>query len=111
MEKLILNQVEQGGEKLRNTQEFIKALAEGRLNDAESFLDDVRADLATKDRKFSQYDERWLDHRERELFKAFCEKKDWAGAKRVVEATKKEEGKIGRMKRLEELSGKSFDKI
>lgn len=92
---------------MKDTAEFRKALDEGRLAEAEAFLNEV---AANPDR-FPQYDDRWLDHRQRELFQAFCKAKDWQGAKRVVEATKDLRSKEGRLYRLEQLSDIDYDRI
>ena len=93
---------------LKNTAEFRKALDEGRLEEAENFLKEV----ASNPDKFSQYDERWLDHRQRELFQSFCEIKDWTGAERVIEATKDSRSQEGRKTRLKELKKeKNYEEI
>ena len=105
------NKTEQKGERLKNTGDFRKAVEEERLDEAENFLNEVRADLNADKSGFPGYDERWLDHREKELFQAFCKGENWGEAKRVVEATKNEASKTGRKNRLEELSGKKYEEI
>ncbi|MCF7819848.1 MAG: hypothetical protein K9M44_00050 [Candidatus Pacebacteria bacterium] len=92
---------------MKNTTEFRDALDSGKLFEAESFLTEV----ASNPDQFPQYDERWLDHRQRELFQAFYKAEDWQGAKRVVEATKDARSQEGRKVRLEELSGMKYDEI
>lgn len=92
---------------MNNTAEFRDALDGGRLVEAENFLTNV----ASRPDQFPQYDERWLDHRQRELFQAFYKNKDWQRAKRVVEATKDVRSREGRRARLEELSGTAYDEI
>ncbi|MBU0620032.1 MAG: hypothetical protein V1768_03850 [Patescibacteria group bacterium] len=90
-----------------NTTEFRNALDQGSLFQAENFLQNV----ANNSDQFPQYDERWVDHRQRELFQAFYQAEDWSGAKRLVEATKDERSKDGRKKRLQELSGMKYEEI
>ncbi len=94
-------------EKMKSTAEFREALEAGKLESAESFLKEV----ASNPENFPNYDERWLDHRSRELFQSFYKIQDWQGAKRVVEATKDPRSKEGRVARLEELSGLNYDLI
>jgi len=106
-EEFSTNNQEKGESVMKNTAEFRAALDDGQLEEAESFLNEV----ASNPDQFSQYDERWLDHRQRELFQAFYGEKDWEGAKRVVEATKDPRSKEGRVNRLEELSGIAYEEI
>jgi len=61
--------------------------------------------------EYSQYDNRWMDHRDRELFQAYCRLKNWSGAKRVVECSIFEKSREGRVSRLEELSGIKYAEI
>jgi hypothetical protein len=103
-----INLEKEGGEKMiKNTAEFRESLEKGELEKVENFLNEV----ASQPDKYPQYDDRWLDHRQRELFQAFYGNEDWAGAKRIVEATKDPISKDGRKKRLEELSGKKYEEI
>lgn len=88
---------------IEDTAGFCKALEDGKLEEAEHWLGQAS--------QLEKYDDRWLDHRQRELFKAFCAKKDWIGAKRVVEATKDEMSREGRKARLEELSEMKYEEI
>ena len=90
-----------------DTETFRNALATGQLIEAETFLNDVLC----HPEKYPQYDNRWLDHRQRELFQAFYQVKNWQGAKRVVEATKAQKSYEGRKNRLEELSGMKYEEI
>lgn len=92
---------------MEDTAMFRKALNEGRLDEAEAFLDAV----AHLPEHFPQYDASWLDQRQRELFQAYYKVEDWYGAKRVVEATVDPRSKDGRIARLEELSGMSYVEI
>jgi len=92
---------------MKNTEEFRKALESGQVNEAEGFLKEV----ASNPEQFPNYDDRWLDHRQRELFQAFYKVGDWQGAKRVVESTKDIQSQEGRKARLEELSGINFGEI
>lgn len=98
---------ESESKKMNSTAEFREAVKDGKLEEAERFLNKV----ASAPEEFPQFDARWLDHRQRELFQAFNGRNDWAGAKRVIEATKSLESKQGRIRRLEELSGKTYVEI
>ena len=102
----IEKKLEQKGE-IRNTNQFREALSSGHLEEAENFLTKVLSDPE----QFPQYDARWLDHRQRELFQAFYQQGDWLGAKRIVEATKDKISQEGRKDRLEELSEMDYDEI
>ncbi|MCD4694337.1 hypothetical protein K8R62_03190 [bacterium] len=106
-EKISDEQYERRETEMKNTTDFRKALDGGNLAGAEDFLNEVLLDPD----KFSQYDERWLDHRQRELFQAFYKKEDWKGAKRIIEKTKDLRSKEGRINRLEELSGMNYEII
>ncbi len=92
---------------MKNTAEFRNALENEQLEEAENFLKNI----ASNPEQFPQYDERWLDHRQRELFQAFCKAEDWQGAKRVVEATEDDRSQEGRKARLVELSEMKFEEI
>jgi len=94
-------------ELITNTKEFRQALIEKRYEDAELFLTKV----AKYPERYPQYDARWLDHRQRELFQEYYKAQDWVGAKRIVEATTDPFSKQGRIKRLEQLTGKKYEKI
>ena len=91
---------------VKDTKSFREAL-KFDIGAAEEWLNQIRLDRAGH----PQYGDRELDHRERELFQAFCSVGDWAGAKRVVEVTADPMVKKNRMKRLEELSGLPYDQI
>ena len=106
-ENFLVNNQEKKENAMKNTAEFRAALDSGKLSEAENFLTEV----ASSPDQFPQYDERWLDHRQRELFQAFYKAEDWQGAKRVVEATKDARSQEGRKARLEELSGMNYDEI
>ena len=80
---------------IESTSSFKEAIAAGNLAQAESWLDQAQS--------LEQYDDRWVDHRERELFKAYYAIEDWVGAKRIVEKTKNPDSQTGRRHRLEDL--------
>jgi len=86
-----------------STSSFKEAVDAGNLAQAEDWLDQAQNE--------EKYDDRWLDHRQRELFRAYYQIKDWVGAKRIVEKTKDPDSKAGRITRLEELSGLKYDEI
>jgi len=75
----------------------------GSLGQAENWLKQKEGN--------DKYDQRWRDHRERELFNAYCAQQDWSEAKRIVESSVKEGSKQGRKKRLEELSELNYDEM
>ena len=103
-----INLEKEGGEKMiKNTAGFRESLEKGELEKAENFLNEV----INQPDKYPQYDDRWIDHRQRELFQAFYGNENWAGAKRIVEVTKDPLSKDGRKKRLEELSRKKYEEI
>ncbi len=88
---------------IKNTAGFREALDNGKLQEAEEWLKEVS--------KLEKYDDRQLDHRQRELFQAYNKAQDWAGAKRIIEDTQDQRSKEGRKSRLEELSGKKYEEI
>ena len=92
---------------IKNTDGFHVAIEKGGLEAAENFLAGVKSGRE----RWKQYDDRWVDHRERELFQAYYTKQDWTGAKRIVESSLKEMSKEGRKKRLVELSGMKYEEI
>lgn len=88
---------------INSTSDFQKAIEQGLLAQAEEWL--LAQEIGKK------YDERWRDHQERALFKAYYAKQDWASAKRIVELSIKPKSKEDRIKRLQELSGKNYEEI
>ena len=84
-----------------------RAALESAPEQAEQWLNQVKANRV----KFPQYDDRWIDHRERELFQAYCRTADWSAAKRVAEATSDPKSKEGRARRLQELSGIVYEQL
>lgn len=90
---------------IKNTASFQEAITAGNLEQAEAWLDNIKATRP------ENYDDRWIDHREREIFKSYCEKQDWFGAKRIVESSLKEDSKSGRKERLAQLSGQAYESI
>ena len=91
---------------IAGTTDFMLAVEEGRLEEAERWLAEQ-----SKNPTKEGYDARWLDHRQRELFRAYNAKKDWVSAKKIVEATADASSKDGRVRRLEELSGREYSAI
>ena len=86
---------------IENTATFKEAVESGDLDQAEAWL--------TENLEYS--DKRWLDHRSRELFKAYRQIGDWAGAKRMIDLASDEDGKEGRKKVLEKEAGIPYDEI
>lgn len=92
---------------INDTTSFREALHAGKLAEAEAFLMKVHSNP----KEYLNYDDRWLDHRQRELFQLLLADLDWQGAKRVIEATKSYESIVGRIARLEQLSLLKFETI
>ena len=92
---------------IESTAGFRKAIESGNLEEAEAWIDKIKSERET----FPQYDDRWVDHRERELFQVYYKKEDWAGAKKIVKNSINQTSREGRTMRLEELSGMKFDEI
>ncbi len=84
---------------------FNTAREEGRLDDAFNLWIEIQSDVEEK----KQAD--WCDHNSRYLFQDYYNRKDWVNTKRVCEATMKLASKVGRINRLEELSGLKYDEI
>lgn len=99
--------IEQREGDINNTAEFETAIENGRIDEAEKFLEDVKNNRE----EFNQYDDRWVDHQERKLFKAYYTAKDWASAKRIVESSILDSSKEGRKKRLADLSIMKYEDI
>ncbi|MBA3046806.1 hypothetical protein KKC83_01075 [Patescibacteria group bacterium] len=106
-ENFSTNNQERGEKAMKNTAEFRSALDSGKMEEAENFLNEV----SSNPDEFPQYDERWLDHRQRELFQSYYKAEDWISAKRIVELTKDLRSQDGRKARLEELSGMKYEEI
>ena len=106
-ENFLDNNLERKEIVMKNTAEFRDALDSKDFDNAEKFLTEV----ASNPEKFPQYDDRWVDHRQRELFQSYYKVEDWQGTKRVVEATKDPRSYEGRKARLEELSKMKYDEI
>lgn len=86
---------------------FRASLAAGELDAAKAWLDKVKGDRGA----YPQYDDRALDHRERELFQAAYKAQNWKLAKEVVEGSIFPQSKLGRMGRLSQLAGKPYSQI
>ena len=90
---------------IKNTGSFQKAIESGNLEAAEAWLNTIKAERP------ENYNDRWFDHRERELFKAYCENQDWTSAKRIIESSIKSDSKTGRINRLKDLSQIKYEDI
>ncbi|MCB9802638.1 hypothetical protein H6761_01285 [Candidatus Nomurabacteria bacterium] len=90
---------------IRDTNSFQKAIESGNLELAETWLNKIKTERP------ENYDERWIDHRERELFRAYYGEQRWVDAKRIVENSVKSDSKQGRADRLAELSGIKYEEI
>lgn len=90
-----------------NTESFRNALEKGQIAEAEHFLDEVK----NNPDKFPQYNERWIDHREREVYAAYRDSGDYMSAKRIVEGSINSSSKTGRKDNLQAVAGIPYDQI
>jgi len=88
---------------ISSTSSFEKAINNNDVQKAEDWLNNIK----NNPNEFPQYDERWVDHRERALFKKYCSEEDWEKAKRIANSSIKESSKEGRLARINELSQQS----
>jgi len=91
---------------VRITADFYQAVAQGKLQEAEAWLEAEKSKPTTPG-----HDKRWADHRERELFRVYCARRDWISAKRVVESSIFNSSRQGRIRRLKQLSGRPYHQI
>lgn len=83
---------------ISDTNSFRIAVESGRLEEAEAWL------MENQERG----DARWLDHRSLELFRAYRQKQDWEGARRMIDLAQNEDGRRGRRLKLAEESGQTY---
>lgn len=77
---------------LKNTADFRKAIERGDLDGAEKWM---RENYGTKE----DYGDKWLEDRQEELLRDYCEKGNKEGAQRIIEETKdpfSQEGRINK---------------
>ena len=91
---------------ITDTASFLQAVLNGQLAKAEAWLNQQKASPAKPG-----YDQRWVDHRERELFRAYYSRADWPSAKHIVEGSALPSSKEGRGERLQNLSGLKYEDI
>lgn len=82
---------------IKNTASFQEALKTENLTEAAAWLERVKSD--------PKYDARWLDHRSREIMKAFCEDGQIDEAEKYVDYAQNEEGRHGREEKIKRLRG------
>ncbi len=88
---------EQETMKIKGTKEFQLAIEEGGLDEAITWLEEMKDE--------PKYDERWLDHRSRELMGALCDAGRLDEAEKYIDYAQSEKGKEGRRKKIEALKG------
>lgn len=65
----------------KNTAEFKSAISKGELCKSEDWLEHVKKNRT----EFLNYDDRWVDLAELELFRSYRKEKDFDGGNRVIE--------------------------
>ena len=80
---------------IKNTATFQEAIQAGNLTEAAAWLELVKSD--------PKYDARWLDHRSRELMRAFCDAGQLEVAEKYIDYAQSEEGRRGRKEKIERL--------
>lgn len=81
--------------KINDTATFQEAIGAGKLTEAAAWLERVKSD--------PKYDARWLDHRSRELMRAFCDAEQLDEAEKYIDYAQSEEGRRGRREKIERL--------
>ncbi len=84
---------------ITSTTTFQESIKTGNLEEATAWLEKVKSD--------PKYDERWLDHRSRELMKALCDAGQLDEAEKYIDYAQNEEGRDGRRKKIERLRNQS----
>ncbi len=80
---------------INNTTSFQEAIRAGNLNEAAAWLEKVKSD--------PKYDAWWLDHRSREIMRAFCNAGQLDEAEKYIDYAQSEEGRRGRKEKIERL--------
>jgi len=80
---------------INDTATFQEAIESNNLQEAATWLERVKSD--------PKYDARWLDHRSRELMKAFCEAGQLNEAEKYINYAQSEDGRNGRAEKIARL--------
>ncbi|OGF25872.1 hypothetical protein A2331_04780 [Candidatus Falkowbacteria bacterium RIFOXYB2_FULL_34_18] len=80
---------------INNTASFQEAIEAGNLTEAASWLEKVKSD--------PKYDARWLDHRSREIMRAFCDAGQIDEAEKYIDYAQNEKGRRGREEKINRL--------
>ena len=80
---------------IKNTASFQEAIGAGNLTEAAAWLEKVKSD--------QKYDDRWIDHRSRELMGAFCDAGQLDEAEKYIDYAQSGEGRRGRKEKIERL--------
>lgn len=81
---------------INNTSSFQKAIEAGNLTEAAAWLEKVKSE--------PKYDARWLDHRSREIMKAFCDAGQLDEAEKYINYAQNEKGRRGREEKIKLLN-------
>ncbi|RLC35915.1 hypothetical protein DRH27_06080 [Candidatus Falkowbacteria bacterium] len=90
-------QIQEEKEKMEinNTTTFQEAIDGGNLTEAAAWLEKVKSD--------PKYDARWLDHRSREIMRAFCDTEQLDEAEKYIDYAQNEKGRRDRKEKIERL--------
>lgn len=80
---------------ISSTASFQEAVSAGHLDEAAAWLESARTE--------AKYDERWLDHRSRELMRALCDAGRIDEAAKYIDYAQTEEGRRGRQAKIDAL--------
>lgn len=80
---------------IENTRGFQEAITSGDTAKAEVWL--------KENSNNEKYDARWLDHRSRDLFRAYRDSGDFEGAQRMIDILPDNDSKKGRIKNLKDV--------
>ncbi len=89
------NQEKKEKMEINDTATFQEAIESGNLQEAAAWLERVKSD--------PKYDARWLDHRSRELMRAFCDAGQLDEAEKYVDYAQNEKGRRGREEKITRL--------
>lgn len=84
---------------INSTKTFQEAIRSGNLAEASAWLENAKSD--------PKYDERWLDHRSRELMNAYCDKGELDKASEYIGYAQTPEGCQGRREKIDHLKNQS----
>ena len=83
---------------INNTKSFEKAIQDGRIEEAEAWMNDS----FENDQRY-QGNEKWLEDRQRSIIDAYLEQENRDGAERIVDATKNPWSQEGRVAKFDKF--------